>query len=459
MRTCFHLVGRIACLTLAILLACSFQASSADPFAEGVRTTDPRTPEAQRAGFKLPPGIEVDLIASEPNIAKPMNMAFDARGRLWVTTSYEYPFAKKPGEPARDFIRVFEDTDRDGSFEKSWIFADNLNIPIGILPYQNGCIVWSIPNIWMLRDTDGDGKADQRDVLFGPLGWERDTHGNLSSFRMGADGWVYATHGFNNTSTVKARDGSSITMNSGNTFRFRPDGSRVEQFTWGQVNPFGMCIDDYGYLYTADCHSSPIYQLIPGGYYPSFGKPDDGLGFAPVMVQHSHGSTAISGIVILPSEDWPADLQGHLLIGNVMTSRLNRDRIDWTGSSPSGVEMPDFLSTDDPWFRPVDLQLGPDGALYVADFYNRIIGHYEVPLLHPGRDRERGRIWRIRPKSLAAAKPRAADFTSMDAQQFFLELGSANALRRQHALNQLIDRVGIAASSLARQSLANPGAP
>ncbi len=143
------------------------------------------------------------------------------------------------------------------------------------------CVVWSIPNIWLMEDTDGDGKADKREVLYGPLGWERDTHGNLSSFRRGADGWLYGTHGFNNESTLRGRDGSELKIQSGNTWRIRLDGSRVEGWTFGQVNPFGLCWDDRGNLFSADCHSSPIYQLLRGAYYPSFGKPHDGLGFAP----------------------------------------------------------------------------------------------------------------------------------------------------------------------------------
>ena len=111
---------------------------------------------------------------------------------------------------------------------------------------------------------------------------------------------------------------------------------------------------------------------------------------APVLMQHSHNSTAIGGIAYYDDDQWPAEFRDNIFVGNVMTSRVNRDVLRFAGSSPSAKELPDFLTSDDPWFRPVDLQFGPDGALYVADFYNRIIGHYEVPLTHPGRDRERG---------------------------------------------------------------------
>ena len=184
-------------------------------------------------------------------------------------------------------------------------------------------------------------------------------------------------------------------MNSGNTYRMRPDGSHAEYFTHGQVNPFGLAFDPLGNLYSCDCHSRPVYQLLRGAWYPSFGKPDDGLGFGPEMVTHDHGSTGIAGISYYAADQFPEAYRGTVFIGNVVTNRINHDRIEWHGSTPKGIEQPDFVWSEDNWFRPVDIELGPDGALYVADFYNRIIGHYEVPLTHPGRDRDRGRIWRI----------------------------------------------------------------
>src|SRR4029078_12421530 len=124
-----------------------------------------------------------------------------------------------------------------------------------------------------------------------------DRHGMSGSFTWGFDGWLYAHHGFSNTSTVKGPDVSAILMQSGNIYRMLPDGSHVEQITWGQVNPFGLCFDWLGNLYSADCHSMPIYQLLRGAYYPSLGKPHDGLGYGPEMMRHQHGSTGLAGVV------------------------------------------------------------------------------------------------------------------------------------------------------------------
>lgn len=414
-----------------------------------IRETEAFTPEAERAALHVPPGFEVQLFAAEPQINKPINLAFDGKGRLWVSSTVEYPYAadKKRWsdeqgtrvQDSRDAIKILEDTDGDGRADKVTDFADGLNIPTGVLPWhkpqhQAGCIAFSIPNIWYFADTDGDDRADLREVLFGPLGYEKDTHGMCSSFRLGLDGWVYATHGFNNTSHFKAKDGSTLELHSGNVFRFKPDGSRVEKWTSGQVNPFGLAWDRYSNLYSADCHSSPVYQLIRGACYPSFGKPHDGLGFAPVMCQHTHGSTGICGIVYLDGGVWGAEWDDHVLVGNVVTSRVNHDQVTFTGSTPKASERPDFITSDDPWFRPVDLQLGPDNALYIADFYNRIIGHYEVPLDHPGRDKERGRIWRVVKKDAEAI---SSNFTAMPARRIVEELGHPNLTRRHLALREV----------------------
>lgn len=389
-------------------------------YGQTIRESAWRSPANEQNGFHVPTGFVVELVAAEPDIAKPMNIAFDAKKRLWVTQSVQYPFPAKPEEKGADSIALLEDRDGDGNFETKKIFADGLNIPIGILPYRDGVIAFSIPNLWLLRDTDGDGVCDERKVILGPFDTTRDTHGMVNALRDGGDGWIYACHGFNNISKLRGTDGHAIELTSGNVFRFRPDGSRVEQFTSGQVNPFGMTRDEFGFWFTADCHSKPITQLLKGGCYPSFGRPDDGLGFLPPMMDHLHGSTAISGIAHVRAGTFPDAYRGNLLSGNVMTCRINRNRLEYRGATAKAIEMPDLLTSDDPWFRPVDLQFGPDGALYIADFYNKIIGHYEVPLDHPDRDRTSGRIWRIRPVPTLVAnglKPTATAATTSDAIQ------------------------------------------
>ncbi len=446
---------------IAVLAAGRPGFAAENPFAAGVRPTDPLPPGEQRKTFRLPPGFEIELVAAEPKIAKPMNLAFDIRGRLWVTDSYEYPFAAPLDRSGRDSIKVIEDTDGDGRYDKVAVFAEGLNIPIGLYPYKNGVVAWSIPNIWYFEDTDGDGQSDQKTKLYGPLGYERDTHGMNSSFTRGFDGWLYITHGFNNNSTVKGADGSAISMHSGNTYRVRLDGSRAEHFTFGQVNPFGMAQDPLGDLYTSDCHSMPAYLLIRDAYYPSFGKPHDGLGFCPKIMEHTHGSTALDGVVHYSGDQWPAEFRDNLFIGNVMTSRVNRDALLETGAGKKAIEKEDFIRSDDPWFRPVNMQFGPDGSLYIADFYNRIIGHYEVPLQHPGRDRHRGRIWKVSftgTPGQPPQKPKTFDLSKLSLSGLYKELNSRIITRRQLAMNYLIDEIGVAALPHA-QNIANSSEP
>ena len=415
-----------------------------------VSPTEPLTPAEQKAKFKLPAGFEIQLVASEPDIQKPMNLAFDARGRLWVSHSIEYPFAAADPEKARDGLTVLEGIGPDGMAAKATRFADGLNIPIGVLPLPSGneVIVWSIPNIWKLTDTDNDGKADKKEILYGPFDFA-DTHGNQNAFRLAPDGWVYACHGFRNASKVKLRGEGDVVleMTSGNTYRFKTDGSAIEQMSWGQVNPFGQAIDPLGNRFTADCHSKPLTLIVRGGHYDSFGKPHDGLGFVPLTTGNDHGSTGIAGVAIYAADQFPREYHGNIFVGNVVTNIIHRDVIQWRGSSPWVEKPEDFVTCDDWWFHPVDLQLGPDGALYISDFYNSIIGHYEVDLKHPKRDRTRGRVWRVvwkgeGDKGTRGTRDKGAlsDLTTKSNQQLTIFLGHPNQSVRELALGLLVER-------------------
>lgn len=446
-------------VSLLVLMVFSFVAAAkADHL---VADTEPLTPAEQQKKFHLPPGFEIQLVGCEPDVHKPMNLKFDVHGRLWVTHSLEYPFPAKEEANARDAITIFSSLGEDGLAKKVERFAEKLNIPIGVLPLSDKeALAWSIPHIYRLIDTDGDGVADERKPAFGPFAFT-DTHGNQNAFTRWIDGWVYANHGFNNDSRVKlgAQGEEVLRMQSGNTYRFRPDGSAIEQYSWGQVNPFGLSFDPLGNLYSADCHSRPVTMLLREGYYQSFGKPHDGLGYAPETTTIDHGGTGIAGVVYSTFPTWPKDYRDVLFVGNVITNRVHCDRLKWAGSSPTVEKVEDFLKCDDPWFRPVDLQQGPDGALYIADFYNCIIGHYEVPLTHPKRDRERGRIWRVVYKGDGKAVAPAIDLASLSADELVNQLGNDNLTLRMQATNQLLDRFGEAAGARARKVLEEGQSP
>jgi putative heme-binding domain-containing protein len=403
-------------------------------FIAPVRSADdadalPLSPQQQLARFNLPPGFEIQLVASEPEIQKPMNLNFDASGRLWVTGTGMYPFAAKtdalgqpipqfdrewdgmsgathgkkpePRQVATDTLRILDQIGPDGKANRITLFAEGLNIPIGVQPLPreknregDAALVFSIPAIWKVADTDGDGRADRTEKLYGDFGF-RDTHGMSSNYLYWTDGWIYACHGFANQSDIRDGSGNITSIHSGSIYRFRPDGSKFELFGHGQTNPFGLTMDDRGNLYSCDSHSKPAYLILRGAHCEGIGKNHDGLGFLPPIMHHSHGSSAIAGIAHYSGDAWPEEYRHNLFIGNPVTRRINRDRLEYHGATPTAVEMPDFLSCDDPWFRPVQVKLGPDGALYIADFYNPIIGHYEHPLFDNRRDQARGRIWRV----------------------------------------------------------------
>jgi putative heme-binding domain-containing protein len=416
----------------------------------------PRSPQEQQKMFHLPPGFKIELIAAEPDIRKPMNLAFDRHGRLFSTQSIEYPFPAKDGSKPRDTVQVFTDSNGDGVPDKRHTYADRLNIPIGVVPVGDDAIVYCIPEIRRFEGVDPSGKAVKQTPIYTGFGF-RDTHGMASSFTRHLDGWIYACHGYANDSKVQGKEPKTVAMLSGNTYRFKPDGSRIEQWTWGQVNPFGMAFDSLGNQFTADCHTKPVYNLIRGSYYPSFEKPHDGMGFGPEMMEHLHGSTGIAGVVAYEADAFPAEYRGNLFIGNPVTGRINRDRIEYKGSTLKAVELPDFLWCDDLWFRPVDIKLAPDGSLYIADFYNCMIGHYEVPLLHPRRDRERGRIWRVSFEA-AKANPKAGDLASLPIEALVGRLGDSNIVVRMAATNEVVDRKDSHAEPLLRKKLADPNA-
>ena len=416
----------LATLLLLLPLAVSAQVQPAR-----VVQNKPRTPEEQQQAFHLPDGFRIELVASDPKIINPINLAFGLDGSLFVTQSIEYPIPTPTGKKPRDVIYRIVDQDGDGVPEHVVTFASGLTIPIGVTPTSNSVIGYSIPKLLKFTDTDQDGRADARQTLFAGFGFD-DTHGMISSLTWWIDGWVYGCHGFVNTSNVQGTDEQAITMVSGNTYRFRPDGSTIEHHAHGQVNPFGLCFDEWGNVFTADCHTRPATMLLRGAHYPR--SPGDGLGFGPELMQHSHGSTGIAGIVYYAAQRFPRQYQGALFVGNPITGRINCDRLERDGSTYTAIEQPDFLTCDDPWFRPVDLKLAPDGSLYVADMYNAVIGHYEVPLTHPKRDRQHGRIWRItygQDADFRHAPPHTVD-NQVD------NLASPNLVLRSQATHRLV---------------------
>jgi putative heme-binding domain-containing protein len=220
------------------------------------------------------------------------------------------------------------------------------------------------------------------------------------------------------------------------------DGSHVEFTTTGRVNPYGYAYDELGYTYSTDCHTSPVYQLVRGADYPHFGKQPTGIGFGPALMKHNYGSTALAGLDYYIADQFPEDFKRNFYYGDVVLSRVSRSNFTMKGTTPVINQEEDFIISDDPWFRPVDVKIGPDGALYIADFYNRIIGHYEVPLDHPGRDRQRGRIWRIVYTGKGAKTAEPLHYAQKSLTELIALLNHPNLPLRMAIADKIVDKFG-----------------
>jgi len=414
----------------------------------------PLSPAEERASFTLPEGFEIQLVAAEPDIQKPMQLAFDERGRLLASCSRDYPLGPKEGEAPGDSVFLIEVDGTTGAATSISTFSSGYNICSGIEALPGGRVILAhAPEIQQLTDIDGDGVADESEVLY--TGFARwDTHELPNSFTWGIDGWLYGLQGHVNESNVKNKAGESTPIHHGNVYRMQPDGSIIEVWARGMSNPWGLAFDGEQTLFAADCESRPIWQIVEGLPYQGFLQDEEPLGFAPFITEDPHGASGFAGLVSYTARAFPEPYRNCLYMGSPITGIIYRDQPVASGSTKHLARRPDFLTSTDAWFRPVDIELGPDGALYIADWYNNIIAHVEVPLDHPDRDKERGRIWRVvyrgsnekrkgdDRKAIAAQfdGPMATDWSTATQRELFHALDHANAWIRRQAAAQLLFR-------------------
>jgi putative heme-binding domain-containing protein len=350
----------------------------------------PPDPEIERQSFQVADGFEVNLFAADPMLAKPVQMNFDAGGRLWLVASATYPMIK-PGEAANDKVIVLEDTDGDGKADKTRVFAEGLLIPTGIEPGDGGAYVANSTEMIHLKDTDGDGKADQRRTVLSGFGTE-DTHHIVHTFRWGEDGNLYFNQSIYIHSHIETPWGTKRLF-SGGIWRFRPKTYELDVFLRGLCNTWGHHIDTYGQSFATDgCGGGGMQYVIPGctyEFYQPGGKQLPGL---------NPGSPKYAGCEILSGRHIPDDWQGHVLTNDFRAHRTVHYQLNEDGSGFSSKPMPDLIKTRDNAYRPIDIKMGPDGAIYIADWFNPIINHGEVDFYDPRRDRTHGRIWRVTAK-------------------------------------------------------------
>jgi len=395
------------------------------------------SPEEELAGFTVPEGFVVELVASEKDgIVNPIDLTFDDAGRLWTQTARMYPL-----DPVKDIkwnvlLRLMDnpaEQDKNPEFKrikdlyqgktkgedsilvlsqlgKGEIlqvneFAAGLTIPQSILPYKDGVFVAQGSEFFFLKDTNNDGKADERIPVLTGFGFT-DTHTMAHSLVRGPGGWVHFSQGALNKGEIKAvASGESTRIDYSKIARFSLDGNHVELVGSGLNNIWGFQLRGNGewYLTEANDFGHSINPAEPGTGFTGIGneKIRPYQPFMPVLHKFRVGGTGISGFAF--SEDvsggFPAEWRDVAILANPITSSINCVKIV---RNPDGTvtakHLPDLLTSTDDWFRPVNIEFGPDGCLYIADWYNKIVSHNELPTTHPDRDKSHGRIWRIRPK-------------------------------------------------------------
>ena len=382
LNSCCLRLGR-ACAALLLLAG----AASAQRDLKDIPAPDV---QAEMDAFELADGFEVNLFAADPVVVKPIQMNWDERGRLWVCGSSIYPHIE-PGQQAGDKIVILEDTDGDGRADKHTIFADNLHIPTGILPGDGGVYVANSTEILHLSDTDGDGKADHRRILLSGFGVE-DVHHMIHTFRWGMDGHLYFNQSIYTHSHVETPWGVKR-LRAGGFWRLRPESLELEVFGRGGVNPWGHQYDRWGQSFMTDgAFAEGINYLFPGAAFIAA----DGV--RRLMNGLNPGQPKHCGLEIVSGSHMPEEWQGHLLTADYRANRINRFVLSDEGSGFSSRQVGDLIASNHVSFRPVDIRMGPDGAIYVADWYNPIIQHGEVDFRDPRRDHDHGRIWRITAK-------------------------------------------------------------
>lgn len=386
--------------------------------------------ELERKTFRLPEGFEVNLFAADPTIAKPIQMNFDESGRLWIVSSEVYPHIK-PGEPARDRVLVVEDLDNDGVSDRTQVFAEGLLIPTGVAPGDGGAYVANSTQLIHFKDEDGDLKADSKQIVLSGFGTE-DTHHILHTLRWGPDGYLYFNQSIYIHSHIETPWGVRR-LNAGGIWQFRPETLELGVFMRGLVNSWGHHFDRFGQSFATDgAGGEGINYVVPGAYY--FTAAD-----APQILHGLNpGSPKHCGLEIVETPMLPPDWQGSAITNDFRGHRVCRFNLTRDRSGYVSREQKEVIWSDHVAFRPIDVKLGPDGAIYIADWYNPIIQHGEVDFRDPRRDHTHGRIWRVSWKG--APKRAAGDLHKRSNAELFELLTEKDNFRRQAARQILRQR-------------------
>ncbi len=471
------LIAGVAAASLAVLCGSPAVRSQSQPFAPevdefvriylkggGDKLTNwvqgdrPSPPDATRRAFKPIAGLNMDLVASEPVIRQPVDLHFDDRGRLWVVQYLQYPFpagltitsydqylrARYNAVPAApphhvrgaDKITVLEDTNGDGTFDSHKDVITGLNITTSVLTGHGGVWVMNPPHLLFYRDSTGDGLPDgDPEVRLSGFGLE-DTHSLANSLTWGPDGWLYGVHG--STSTARVR---GISFLGQAVWRYHPDTDAFELFAQGGGNPWTLSFDSRGRAFSGDNGgNSRGFHWVQGGRYEKnwpkhgpFNRPHS-YGFIPNMDHQGDVARFAMTSVIYEDGKLPG-YEGQLISGMALTSRIQATRLVGEGSTFKTVDTEALVTTSERSFRPVDTVVGPDGAIYVADWCDIRMDHTDP---RDTWDKSCGRIWRLRPGAHTPVAP--FDLARRSSQQLVELLGDTRKWYRDHARRLLGER-------------------
>jgi putative membrane-bound dehydrogenase-like protein len=429
------------CATVTMLLAGDLTrpalAQNKDPVPHGQDTMPgpPLTPAEAIKRMTVPEGFHVELVAAEPDIVNPVAMTFDERGRIWITESLEYP--RHAAGPGRDRIKILESTKGDGKYDKITIFADGLNIPSGIAVGHGGVWVANSPDILFYK-IGPDGKAAGKpEVVVTGFGRD-DTHELPNSLTWGPDGWLYGLNGVFNRSRVKHK--GKVYDFTCAMFRIHPRTKDFEIFCEGTSNPWGIAFDPEGSAFVSACVIDHLWHLVQTGYYVRQGGP-----YPPYtwpmgsIVKHRHQKAAYCGLHYFDSDAYPPEYRGKLYMGNIHGGCINCDELTRDGSTYLAKPRPDFLTAHDAWFMPVAQRTGPDGCLYILDWYDRYHCYQDAGRDPKGIDRERGRLYRVVYKHYRAAGK--FDLAREKSAKLIERLNSPNIYFRDTAQRILAERI------------------